>query len=488
MSAHTSTVQSTALDWKKHRTKLSNLIANDKLDQAADLAKSLAEQDPDSWVPYRYLLQVALAQQDLPAAEAAFQNGKARGAKGAAWKGLHFQLAMARQDLRAAVDIALSFKTAPKGMPGTIRNQAVQTARAIGNGAAAEQICDIVLRQTPLSAEWIKKKYRAFFTTLTGRAPEGALAERIFGPDGGPHHLLGLVLYARLVDTNDPQINALRDQAQKTWPDAPEIQETDAALHAALSSPRIPAIALRDATPIDTPDLPPELGDMQVIESVPGKSIQISPDRPSRDVLLAFFPGGRAITLFDRYAAALGMTAIYPQDANGLYGANGVAGLGADYKSSVEGMKTILSHLKPDYRLTILGLSGGNFGALNFAADLPTENLIVLAPVTCVDPEFQANIGDTRRPATLTNIAARIPTERRFPCNRLRQSPPAQTVVVYGADNHVDTAHAELMREVPNARLHPVPGTDAHRVQEHMIAQGTFLEFLRHVIQPRVSQ
>ena len=479
---------SKGVDWKAENDQLNLLLQTSSPDSVRERALELVQQAPHSPHPYRWLTDIALLANDIPAARAALGEGQKRGAEGVIWQRLEIRIAIAEGNDRLAIDLALSFASKGRFPAGPRdRRELVRAANRLGDWAVLEEICDAALDQVPDDPAWIEEKYKAFTSGLAGRADIDALKDRIFGATGGPAHLAGLTFYVKTVDATDPKIAELVQQARNTWPDAPETQALQRDIDLLLEY-RNPAVVVCNAAPLETPDLPPEAKSLMMIEGIASKPLQVSPDRPSNTILLAFLPSHVAVALFDRYAAALGITAIYPQDPGGCFATGGLSVFGPGYAASVAGIRQLLQDLKPGGELTILGLSGGCIGAINFAADLPTERLLLFGPVTCVDPEFQTRIGDTRRPATLKKMTDRIPAENRFPVERLGNSPPKQTVVVYSENNPVDTAHAELMNGIPDVRFEILKKTDAHHTARYMMRkEGKLFDFLRQTLETRTS-
>jgi len=94
-------------------------------------------------------------------------------------------------------------------------------------------------------------------------------------------------------------------------------------------------------------------------------------------------------------------------------------------------------------RLVCIGNSMGGFGALLFGARLGADAILSFVPQTAIDPAVTDALGDHRWQA----YQARIPS---YPFGDLALRPPAaaRTIVCHGADDELDSAHADRLAAV----------------------------------------
>lgn len=300
----------------------------------------------------------------------------------------------------------------------------------------------------------------------------------VFQRDGHPDHLVAIELFCTILCKRPQDVHPLIEQAKQRWPDAEQIDHLTQKLDAFfdLSNPPFPASALGGWVPSDIPE---SAQHTHAIEGMANKPVQISPIRPSNTLLLTCLHSHKAIVLFDRYAAALGCTAVYPVDPDGYYCSTGLAGFATGYTETVTKLDTLLRTIGPDHRLAIIGSSGGALAALNFAVDLAPERLVLFGPATCADPAFQVEIGDKRRPATLEKMARRVPLDFRKPMNRLRHSPPKRTKLIYAGNNSIDEKHAALLNDLPNLNVKAQADVTQHNIAGYLARKGKMLSFLQ---------
>ncbi|MEL7098570.1 MAG: hypothetical protein AAGM84_07060 [Pseudomonadota bacterium] len=300
----------------------------------------------------------------------------------------------------------------------------------------------------------------------------------VFERDRHPDSLVAIELFCIIFDTPPQDVEYLIEKAKRRWPGAEQIDHLtrNLAVFFDFKNPTLPLSALGGWMPTDIPDADHEA---QAIKGMANKPVQISPIRPGKTVLLICLHSYRAIGFFDRYAAALGCTAVYTVDRSGFYGTKGLPGFAPSYAETSTKLGTLLRDLFPDHRLAIIGSSGGALAAMNFAADFSPERLVLLGPGTCADPAFQARIGDTRRPATFDKLVREVPLEFRNPILRLRQAPPQQTTVTYAGANSVDEQHAALLNDLPNLTIKADPDLAQHDIANYLARDGKMLSFLQ---------
>jgi hypothetical protein len=129
-----------------------------------------------------------------------------------------------------------------------------------------------------------------------------------------------------------------------------------------------------------------------------------------------------------------------------------------------------------------MGASVGGVAAIRTAALMRAHAAISFAG----DIRYGADAGDDGlAPASAGARTAMFSTftEAEFDIVALIRSAPRTRVhQCFGADYAPDREAAALLRDVPNAVLHPVPGCADHFAIEHMIANGRFFTVLDQAI------
>jgi tetratricopeptide (TPR) repeat protein len=219
----------------------------------------------------------------------------------------------------------------------------------------------------------------------------------------------------------------------------------------------------------------------QIMQRAPEDSALSRPvvaEDKARDVLVAEAPGAKTVVLvftalndvmsmplplFDRYLAALGVTAIYLKDFRRLRYLGGIASLGTDYPTTVPALRQLCGRLQAK-RLCAIGYSAGGYAAIRYGVELAAARIVSFA-------------GDThmvRDPAARWERGYRLIRERvrakfddaeidlRQVLTARRSS--ATIELVYPAAWPRDRAQAMHLSGIAGVALHPVTGCDDHNL------------------------
>jgi tetratricopeptide (TPR) repeat protein len=164
---------------------------------------------------------------------------------------------------------------------------------------------------------------------------------------------------------------------------------------------------------------------------------------------------------FDRYLAALGVTAIYLKDHRRLSYLTGIASLGKDYSATVAALRERWHRLQVR-RMCTLGYSDGGAAAVRYGVELSAERVVSFCGLSHVAQN------DTPRPDQVYRLikqrmASQMPPEhgdlRQFLVGR-RHSTKIEWLYPEGAAR--DKAYAEYLTGISGITFHPIPGCDQH--------------------------
>ncbi len=163
---------------------------------------------------------------------------------------------------------------------------------------------------------------------------------------------------------------------------------------------------------------------------------------------------------FDRFFAALDLTAVYLRDRRryGYFG--GVESLGRDYDETLAALRQKLDGLGVETVHTV-GNSAGGIGAVSYGLDLGARTVLGFsAPVALTRAAAETDRRTPRFAERLLSDA--VPAERRDLLARARAAPDTAIHLFFGSEMPEDEYHARWLGEAPNVTLHPLPGLAGH--------------------------
>jgi tetratricopeptide (TPR) repeat protein len=214
-------------------------------------------------------------------------------------------------------------------------------------------------------------------------------------------------------------------------------------------------------------------------------------NRPDSDVLVAECPGadtavivfaGAAdkvalpLALFDRYLAALGLSAVYLKDFRRILFVRGVQSLGNDYGDTVAALRAIERRLNVE-RVCTIGNSGGGRAAIRYGIDLGADHIVSIAGATGPAPCLAATPDNqiiTRN--TLAHAGPETLDLRVFLQARRHES---QIALVHGVGAGEEDA-ARHLSGLAGVSLHPVPGPPPTMLS--LVRQGDFVGTLSRLL------
>ncbi len=165
------------------------------------------------------------------------------------------------------------------------------------------------------------------------------------------------------------------------------------------------------------------------------------------------------LPVFDRYLAALDLTAIYLRDRRRIGFFDGVKSLGEDYDQTIDALKALTADRGIETVHTV-GNSAGGMGAVSYGLDLGAARVLAFsAPVALV---ADTKNRDYRTAVFADRILHGVPEERRDFRARLTRQPGSEIHLYYGSEMPEDTYHATFLEGQPGVTLHPLAGLSGH--------------------------
>src|SRR5690606_7275730 len=152
------------------------------------------------------------------------------------------------------------------------------------------------------------------------------------------------------------------------------------------------------------------------------------------------------LPVFDRYLAALDLTAIYLRDKRRIGFFNGVSALGDDYEQTLAALKALLAEKGAETVHTV-GNSAGGMGAVSYGIDLgATKVLAFSAPVALV---AETKNRDDRTAVFADRILHGVPEARRDFRRRLKDGRGPGIHLYYGSEMPEDRYHGTFLEGQP---------------------------------------
>jgi tetratricopeptide (TPR) repeat protein len=161
------------------------------------------------------------------------------------------------------------------------------------------------------------------------------------------------------------------------------------------------------------------------------------------------------LPIFDRYLAALGVTAIYLKDFQRLFYLNGIASLGDNYNATIVALREICNRLSVRCLCT-LGCSAGGSAAIRYGVELGAARLLSFAGETHHAVESLTEL-DHGAAMIKRRVTAKFPFAhldlKEFLLSRNSSS---KIEVVYPEETTRDKAQALYLAGIRGVTLHPV--------------------------------
>lgn len=247
-------------------------------------------------------------------------------------------------------------------------------------------------------------------------------------------------------------------------------QAEGAGLPAEVAESVVGGFRLRDLAPEDAALARPVMAD------VFGSDVIVAPARDA-DMLVLVFTGGSdslsmPLPVFDRYLAALGVSAVYLKDFRRLLYLNGIASLGDDLKSTITALRQ-LQHRLGAKRLCTMGDSDGGYAAIRYAVELDAECALSFAgPTRWLPGAGEFALFQNRLKANFSEEAMDLKSllAYRHEC--------AKVMLYFGSEEARDGSHARHLSGTSRVELHPIAGQGSHNIIQRLAMHHELLEIL----------
>jgi tetratricopeptide (TPR) repeat protein len=214
-----------------------------------------------------------------------------------------------------------------------------------------------------------------------------------------------------------------------------------------------------------------------VMEGDPDRDVIIAAAQGAPAAVLVFTGAADAVSMplpiFDRYVAALGITAIYLKDFHRLQYLAGIESLGRDYWGTIEALRRRMRELRVT-RVCAIGNCNGGFAAIRYGIELGADIVLAFNPPTHV-----AARSASWRLFTEKHLRARFAPEmldlRAFLEARRYNT---EIELFYEEGDPKGRAQALHLSGVAGVGLHADPGTGQDRLLRRLARQPGFLNRL----------
>lgn len=217
---------------------------------------------------------------------------------------------------------------------------------------------------------------------------------------------------------------------------------------------------------------------------------------PECDVLLAevqgadtavlIFTGGNdavsmPLPIFDRYLAALPITALYLKDFRRLRYLLGVQSLSKDYPGTIAALQAVLKRLQIK-RLCTIGNCEGGFAAIRYGVELGADRIVTFGAPTFSPDDDLAKIEQARN-FMRNRLAEKVPRDMIDLKPFLESSRHrAQIEFFYEDEDPRDRIHASNISGLPGVHLHPQPGLNHGMLRRLALSEQDFRGMLAKLL------
>ncbi|QLH37765.1 MAG: hypothetical protein HWD60_00435 [Defluviicoccus sp.] len=402
---------------------------------------------------------------DRDAAERLFAAARALGELPVESQLMELELHLVAMRFEEAYAVASALHARMPDRPDFAR-RAIQAAHFCGRMSDMLALIEAALRRWPRDWLLVFRYNRCTIPLASDRALYDLLAEQVETVAGDERWLFQFAI-ASLRHGETSRAMTIIDAIPATSPVAHMALPLRAALHAH------PASRWKNVRGIS--NAPEE--DVQVVRTA---------DAIATVVLLAGVQGGLGYLPFgmaDGLLAQRSVNVVYLRDLNNRGFTSGVRRFGTDQTAMIEGLGELCQTLGAP--VVTMGASLGGVAAIRTAAKMHAHAAISFAGgihlgVDATDEEAPAAASGMR-----ASLFSGVTQAESSIVALIRSAPRTRIHQCFGAEYAPDVESAALLRDVPNAVLHPQPGCADHFVIEHMIAgSGLFAVLDQAVAMP----
>ncbi len=407
----------------------------------------------------------------LARAPEALERARASGMDEATALAIEFDIARARHDwpgVRASAQALIGAEPEPRAQ---VLLALAQACWHLGDIDAADSAAEQALQVDPALSDAVL--VRAWVATDRGDG-EAALAFHRRLVEINPNTVrwaLKLVQLLNWLGRVDEAVNLLAE-VRGRWPKDSMVRVFLQNFGAA----RAPALAAAEDETHPLDDRTPGAAEWKrpVLVNDPASDLVVAEAPGARTVVLVFTGSNDGVSfplvLFDRYLAALGVTAIYLKDFNRLRFLQGVRSLG-DYGETLAALRDRLDRLGAE-RLCVIGNCTGGFAAIRYGVELNADHILAFEAPTFSPDERLSKLEQARgfmrrrlAASALTDMADLRPllTDGAY---------PGRIEMFFDDDNDRNRMHALHLADLPGIGLHPQSGQSPHGVLLRLALSG----------------
>jgi Tfp pilus assembly protein PilF len=238
-------------------------------------------------------------------------------------------------------------------------------------------------------------------------------------------------------------------------------------------------ISILDAAPADA-DLKRPVVKREGLEEVSTAMM------PGSKTIVFLFTGladavGFPIYVFDRYLAAMGVSAVYLRDRSHFVFGNGLSSVSSDFEGTVEHLNSIAEEIGAE-RIVTIGASVAGFPAIRYGLAMNVDAAIGFSAPTNMTVSFNAEADG--RAIQLMKRLNTLPTEalELLPLIRAKEGRYTSVHIPFGSEMPQDVRHAEVLEGELGVTLHPIAGLDSHGAVEYLAVNNLLDSLLRQII------
>jgi hypothetical protein len=203
---------------------------------------------------------------------------------------------------------------------------------------------------------------------------------------------------------------------------------------------------------------------------------------PGSDTILIVFGGTNnrlwmTFSLLHRILRKTGVSVIYCRDLQRAWYASGVIGLGDDFRTTVEGFRTLVTRYGATRVLTI-GNCIGCLAALRFGLSLGAQGVLALGPKLRLLEDLEPHLRAKLRP-----MQERRPLENKNIHREYLEAPSRPNVaLIFGEQCAGDAYNAKVMADVPNVTLAGIPDSSDVDSVKDLLVRGIFEPLLQDFV------
>lgn len=496
------------------------LAQNGEIASAFERLTSALENWPKNIALHLAIGKTALISGDTEAAQASLQTAQKLGAPAKRLTRLQLNIAIEQADWPQVIALARQQIDMGIAPGGKLFERIILAHRELGLLAEEEEITKMASDLWPEQVRFRMSYYQALCANRALTDLPALFERNIFNGNGHPSEIVAITMYMRDNGTLPMSIIQLLQRAHEAWPEHPDVTRVwDEVYRLGYLGEAAAVVEVPDGLPDQSIDFlfdaysmqlasrgntrsPSALAKLQrAIEmDFVGKTLKrpILRDDAAAPVLIS--PAGRTgktvfvfgglrggigfpPCLFDMYFAEQDATTVVFRDTHRDMFLTGAAPTGDTYLQFVQGAAKLLSAIPGHRQLYVIGISGGGFGALNIAADLKAQGVLLYAAATNASKAFLSEIGDVRAASLQQKLQRIEPADLVTPKTRIDAAGHKPKISAYYPEGRaIDKQHASDLLTLPNTKVQMIKECSTHIPFDHLILEGRFSDQLERFL------